>query len=350
MSLSVNGHCRCALPLLLYALVGASLGLCASCRSNSSVAERTKPPAQAVSASTERTPRSQLRKDQTERASLNGDTLFERNESAYGTSLFILDNEVVLLTQTAVITLADGEPPKTRSLPLGAGAVLVGDSILYYNDGSVYVVPRIRGESQVYSDLKRPPMRLFASKERWGWLDRSTDGYFTLVVSRGKVARPLYRTHHAIAFAAAWDESVFFVEAVARGSWRIGRFPFDGGPAAFSNARQGRTASMLAPSSEGVYFYDGPTRTVRRLSPDLQDDRVLAEKVICSPIAVSDRVFCARVGGIYEIPTKGGLPHPLAVETTGPITAIAADERRVVWLVDTAKDRLAVRSQTLTAR
>jgi hypothetical protein len=337
-------------PLLLSVLVGASLGLCIACRCDSRVSKRTKPSEQTVGQLSKHELGKGPQNDLTGGASPSGDTLLERGESAYGTSLFVLSNEVLLLTQKAAFRMVVGEPVKTRALPLGPGPALAGDSIVYFHDGAVRAVPREGGESRVYGELKRPPIRFFASNERWGWLERGSDGSFALAAFQRNAVRQLYRTVYAIVFAAAWDEFVFFIEAIARDSWRIGRVLLDGGPAVFSSTRQGRTPSMLAPGVEGIFFYDGPTRTVRRLSPDLQSDHVLADKVICSPIAASDRVLCAQLGGVYEIPAEGGPPRRLAVEVAGPITAIAAGERRVVWVVDMAADRLAVRSHALAAR
>ena len=57
-----------------------------------------------------------------------------------------------------------------------------------------------------------------------------------------------------------------------------------------------------------------------------------------------------HVEGVFEIPGKGRGPRVLSAEKGGPIAAIAADETRVVWIVDTAENQFAVRSATLPAR
>jgi hypothetical protein len=163
----------------------------------------------------------------------------------------------------------------------------------------------------------------------------------------GKTPRVLYRTQDHIAAAAMLEDRMFFVERQADGSWRIGRVSTGEAGSAFSYVHRGRAPSMLVPAPDGIYFYDGPTRSVRRSSLDLKEETVFAENVICSPLAVSDRVVCGHVEGVFEIPGKGKAPRVLSPETVGPIAAIAADETRAVWVVDTAENQLAVRSLPL---
>ena len=336
--------------LLFLAIIGTYSFSCQACRCDSKVSERTKPSVQAVSTPIKQETGKGLRVDIKDSVSLYGETLLKRGESAYGTSLFVLSAEVLLLTQTAAIRLINGEPAKTCALPFGSGPAVVDDSIVYFHEGAVRVVTHEKCESKMYSKLERPPMGFFASNESWGWLGRDTAGAFALFTFHGNAVQPLYKTTHAITFTVGWSDSVFFIEKVAPDIWRIGRVPLVGGTVVFSSTRKSRIPSMLAPTDEGIYIYDGPSRMVRRLNLDLQHDRVLADRVICSPLAVSDRVICAHLGGVYEIPAEGGLPRPIATEVEGPITALAADDRRVVWVVDTAEGQLTVRSRELTPR
>jgi hypothetical protein len=85
---------------------------------------------------------------------------------------------------------------------------------------------------------------------------------------------------------------------------------------------------MLAAGPDGVYFYDGPKQGVRKLSFDLEREDAVSTHVVCSPLAVSTRVVCAQVGGLFELPTSGGTPRFLAAERAGPITATATTDHR----------------------
>jgi hypothetical protein len=99
---------------------------------------------------------------------------------------------------------------------------------------------------------------------------------------------------------------------------------------------------MLAASSSDVFFYDGPSLTVRRLSPDFQKEEILADDFICSPIAVSQQIFCGQVEGLFELSPQRKNPVALTGGRAGPISFIAASPTQVAWLVDTGANKLAV--------
>ena len=274
-------------------------------------------------------------------------TLLEWKESAYGTTLFIEGSTALVLTQTAAIRVTEGTPPQKMAVPFGVGPALMGDSIVYFHDGAARAVAKSGSEPRKLGLIEHPPQRFVASEKRLAWLDHGEDGTFSLQKIDGKTPRVFYRTKDQVATATMLGDWVFVVERQADGSWRIAGVSTSKQESVFSRAHQGRPPSMLVPAPDGIYFYDGPTRSVRLASPDLQQETVFAENVICSPFAVSDRVVCAHVEGVFEIPGKGRAPRVLAREKAGPIAAIAADEKRAVWLVDTAKDQFAVRSVAL---
>ena len=70
--------------------------------------------------------------------------------------------------------------------------------------------------------------------------------------------------------------------------------------------------------------------------------------VVCSPLAVSDRVLCAQVGGLFEVPLSGAAPLFLASERAGPITALAVARSRIFWLAEKGADRLVLQSVALS--
>jgi hypothetical protein len=104
---------------------------------------------------------------------------------------------------------------------------------------------------------------------------------------------------------------------------------------------------MLALGADGVYFYDGAERGVRKLTFDLDREDAVMANVICSPLAASDRVICAHVGGIFDIPPGASAPRFLASERAGPITVVAATNDRVFWVAEDGDARLLVRSVPL---
>lgn len=278
-------------------------------------------------------------------------TLLEWPESAYGTQILIEGSSVLVLTPTAAIRVTEGTPPRSTRVPFGANAAPMTDSIAYWREGALRAVPKDGGEPRTLGSLARPPQRLFASENRLAWLDQAEDGTYSLQTLAGKTPRLLHRTRDHVAAATLLGDRLLFVERGADGSWRLGAVSTgpNGAPAVFSRSHRGRTPSMLVAAPDGVYLYDGPTRSVRRWSAGLERETVIAENVICSPLAVAvpERVVCGHAEGVFEIPGKGKPPRVLAPENAGPIAAVAADERRAVWLVDSGENRFALRALAL---
>ena len=272
-------------------------------------------------------------------------TLLEWKESAYGTTLFVEGSTVLVLTPTAVIRVTEGAPPQKMTVPLGVGPALMGDSIVYWHDGAARAVSKHGSEPRVLGRIKQPPQRFVASDDRLAWIQRDDDGTFSVQAFDGKTARVIHQAQDHVATATMVGDRVFFVASHADGSWRIGSVSTSSKATVFSPAHRGRTPSMLVPARDGIYFYDGPTRSVRRSS--LERETVYAENVICSPLAVSDRVVCGHVEGVFEIPGIGKPPRVLSPEKGGPIAAIAADDKRAVWVADTGENQLAVRAVAL---
>jgi hypothetical protein len=137
------------------------------------------------------------------------------------------------------------------------------------------------------------------------------------------------------------EERIFFVERPGDGSWRIGAVDGAGGDPVFAEPRRGRAPSMLA-VSEAVYYYVGNGRELHRLSPDLRRDETLASELVCSPIAVSDRVYCGQVGGIVAWSETDRRTRLLAESGRGPITALTAHGSDVAWLSEAGPERMLV--------
>jgi len=82
---------------------------------------------------------------------------------------------------------------------------------------------------------------------------------------------------------------------------------------------------------------------VRAVAPDLRTERVAASKVICSSPAVADRVFCAKVEGLFVLSPANGSPTLVSPNVALSITAIGADQNRFVWVSDFGREKLDVK-------
>lgn len=278
-------------------------------------------------------------------APLEPTTLIELESSAYTARLELDGDDVYLLTSDAAYRLAPGRPVERWPLPLGFTPALAGKKLVYWSDGALFFAPKRGGEPELVAKVPRQPQRLVTSGDQVAWLEQREDRTFAIFRLVGSEPRELASLSNDVSALAALDDRVYFVERVPESRYRLGSVPFDGGEVRYTAPQPGRTPAQLAAGRE-IFYYDGPTSTVRRVSPDLEHSTVIARDIICSPIAVAEKVYCAQPAGLLELPPEGGLARVLALRKVGPITTIAASPTRVAWLVDTGADRLAV--QTLT--
>jgi hypothetical protein len=175
-------------------------------------------------------------------------------------------------------------------------------------------------------------------------MDRDTRTSLQTLSAGG--VRVVYDSDESISAAVMSRAVVYWVIRSRDGSWKIGRVGLDG-EHQVTPAHHGRPPAMLALSPDGVYFYDGPARGVRKLTFDLQREDAVSTNVVCSPLVVSSSVVCAHVGGLFELPALGAAPRFLAAESAGPITATAATDGRAFWVAENGNERLVVRSVAL---
>ena len=100
---------------------------------------------------------------------------------------------------------------------------------------------------------------------------------------------------------------------------------------------------MLAAGREHLFYYDGNPQEVRRLSQDLKREDVVTRKLICSPIAASDRIYCGHVEGLFQISLPERTPRPLTPNQRNLITSLAASSAGVAWVSEVGAEELAVR-------
>jgi len=266
--------------------------------------------------------------------------LLSTDGSAYSSGLASDDERIYLLTKDAAFRLAPDKAPERRPLPLGTSSVVTRDDIVYWFEGALRSVPKAGGEATLVAKLEHMPRQLVASRERVAWLSKDDAG-FAIEAPDTTGVRRLYATTAYLATMALDDEAAYFVERAPDRSWRLGKVSLSGGPHRFTSARLGRTPAMLV-VARALYYYDGPSRTVRRVSLDLDREDVIANDVICSPLAVAEHVYCAQPAGILELGSTGNSRRVLAMPEGATITALSATQRWLAWAADAGEGRLAV--------
>jgi hypothetical protein len=274
-------------------------------------------------------------------------TLLKQEASAYHAALFADEEGVVLVTQTGFALFPSGEPAELHSVPLGPLAVRQGGSIVFWRSGSVWQISLSGGDERHLAALPHAPRYLLASQSHVAWIELGDDTRASLKTISGGGVRAVYESEDKVCASVLLGAVVYWVLQSRDGSWKVGSVGLDGQHRRVTAAHQGRPPAMLAPGLDGVYFYDGPERGIRRLSFDLDREDAVSTQVICSPLAVSNRVVCAQVGGLFDIPPGGTAPRFLASEFDGPVTALVATDERVFWVAESGNDRLVVRSTLL---
>lgn len=274
-------------------------------------------------------------------------TLHQQPGSAYHARLFADDGGVVLVTQTGFATLRADGAFEEHPASLGPVVARQGDALVFWRSGHLHELS-LRGDGErVVTPVARPPQYLLASEGRLAWIHTTREDGTSLQALSAAGARVVHAPAYGVSAPVMRGADVYWVADHRDGSWHIERVNLDGKPPVSSTAQRGRNPAMLALGHDGVYFYDGPQRGVRRLTFDLAREAVVASGVICSPLVVAERVVCARVGGLFEISPGSTAARFLAREPAGPVTALALTADRALWVAEAGGDRLLVRAVTL---
>jgi hypothetical protein len=322
--------CRRVHAVVVIGLLG--LALCVSCnRRASSTAEQVPAAAQPDASAAEEV-----------------SVLLSLPLSAYHASIAADDGGDVLylLTSAVIFRVSPGHPPGERRLDLGSGAMATRSSFVHWSGGSVFEVPKGEGEARRLVALAERPQQFVASEAGIAWLRRADDGRFSLHALVGGKPRRAYASPGSIDAVAMIGDAIFFVERPSGSGWRIGRVRATGGAATFTSLRDGRAPAMLA-GRRDVTFYDGNRREVHRLSLDLQQERTLASNFVCSPLAVTDRIYCAQVEGIFELRPDEPPRRLVPGSTVRLVTELAATATHLYWIVDAGPEQLELRSLAL---
>jgi hypothetical protein len=275
-------------------------------------------------------------------------TLYEREASAYHARLFVDEGSVVLVMQTGFTVFRPGETAREHDAPLGPVAVVSADSLIFWRAGALRQISFYGGDERDLAPLARSPQYLLASDSRPVWIHVDREAGSSLQTLSVEGIRTVDESPDRVCAAVVRDAVVYWILQSRDGSWRIGSVGLNGERGALTATHRGRPPAMLALGPDGVYFYDGPERGVRKLSFDLTREDTVSSNVVCSPLVVSNRTVCAHVGGLFDIPGVGAAPRFLASERAGPITSTAATDERVFWVAEKGDHHLVVRSVALS--
>lgn len=274
-------------------------------------------------------------------------TLGKQQTSAYQARLFADDSAVVLVMQTGFSTFRDGQATEQHSVALGTVAARQGGSLVFWRAGALRQISLDGAHERRLVALAQSPQFLLASESRVAWIHWDAGTEASLQTLSGGKVQVVQETTDRVCASVLRDAVVYWILQGQDRSWRIESIDLEGQQRRQSEAHQGRPPALLALGLDGVYFYDGPERGVRRSSFDLDREFSVLRNVICSPLVVSSRVVCAQVGGLFDLPPSGTAPRFLASEHDGPITTLAITNDRLFWVAESGTDQLALRSLPL---
>jgi hypothetical protein len=273
-------------------------------------------------------------------------TLLTTSGSAYSATLALDDEGSYLLTDKAAYRLVPGRAPERWDLDLGISPALMGNHFLYWTDGAFRQVHKRGAEPSILAAVPNQPQRVVTSGDRFAWLDQAESGRFTIQTLDRSGARVLHASSDYIATLAMTEQRVYFVEEEPGTGWRLGSVPLSVGSPRYASMKTNRTPAMLAVVND-LFYYDGPSLTVRRFTPDLEREQVVVRDVICSPLAAAKHLYCAQPAALLEIAFNGVVRRVLPLRRKGTITAIAATATRLTWLMDVGRGALAVQTIAL---
>lgn len=256
--------------------------------------------------------------------------------SAYTSTLTADDEGIYVLSSHGAYRFIEGEPVARWAVELGDTPALTDRGFVYWLEGALRQVPKRGGPTEILARVPRAPRRLCASGKHLVW-EEQDEAASLLRTLDGSAPRTVYRGAGQIEALSLLDDQVYFVESSGQ-KWRLGAVALSGGAARFTEPRGERAPAQLAAAGD-VFYYDGPSSSVRRLPSDLSREDVVARDIICSPLAVADRVYCAQLSLLFDLARDGGRPRSLAPKRSGNVTALVATRTRVAWLLDVGDNR-----------
>lgn len=266
--------------------------------------------------------------------------LVRLEESAYGAFLGFVGENLVIVGDGGIHFVTPGEPPHFHACPTGTHRALLGDDVVYYEGGRFFLQPARGGARREFFREPLEPKSVAAGSRGFLWI--TSDGKDRLAHRAEGATKILHETDGALLALTVDAERAYFVEGAASGEWRLGTVELGTRKVTFGPLDKTRSPSALAASGR-PYYYDGPKRSVFRMNASFTEPEVVADDVICSPLATfSERVFCAHVGGLGEV-RLGRRMTSLPAEVHGPVTALAVNETHLAWLEDSGRNAVLAR-------
>jgi hypothetical protein len=214
-------------------------------------------------------------------------------------------------------------------------------SFIYWSKGAIWKTPKEGGDPLKLANFPHQPQYFVSYGDLFAWIDQSDTGHYTIQTLAGNKPRVLVSSEGELAALNMVGGNVYFVQRPRDDTWRPGIVKLDGGEPTYGAERKGRRPSMLT-GSDGTYFYDVDKNDIRSLSSDVQKEEPLLGQFICSPLHVSQHIYCACVEGLYAVSKDTRKPTILAGKQAGPIPYVTSNSKWVAWLVDTGRDKLTV--------
>lgn len=269
-------------------------------------------------------------------------TLLSEATSAFRAGLAVDDDAVYLLTDEVAYRIVPGSEPERFPLTHGVAAAVTRSDFVYWSKGAVWRLPKNGDKARRVTALDREPQTFIASGNDFAWLTMIDRDQFRIQTHDGKKTRTLVSVTGRIETATMDAGRVFFVERDTEASWRIGSVSIRGGEPAYATSRGGQTPAKLAVAGD-IYYYDVKSGELRELSRDLSRERTVTHDLICSPVAVSVRIYCPNVEGMFEIARHTGSKIMPLFPSQARITAVGASSKFLVWLNDAGPDRLSLK-------
>ncbi len=261
--------------------------------------------------------------------------------SAYAAGLAVDADAIYLLTDRVVHRIVPGASPQQIPVDHGGTAAATRTDIVYWSKGAIWRVPNRGGKARRLAAVEHQPQSFLAAGDDFAWLDMPVRDQFLIQTLDGHRVRTLLSYAGRIETATMDAGRVFFVRRDDESSWRIGSISTRGGEPTYAAPKTGPTPAKLAVAGD-VFYYDLKSDELRRLPADLSREETLTTGLVCSPAAVSVRIYCPSVQGMFELARHlGAKPMPL-FPSPRRITAVAASSSFLVWLEDAGADRLSL--------
>jgi hypothetical protein len=259
----------------------------------------------------------------------------------YAAGLFVDDDAIYLTTDKVAYRVVPGSKPQSIPVQNGATAALARTDIIYWGQEAIWKVSKLGGQAQRLAEVKLQPAYIAASGDDFSWVVVPTTDKFEIQTLENQKVRTLYSNPGRIEAFTMEAGRVIFVHKDGQGSWRIGSVSVRGGDLRFAPPQTGPTPAKLATAGD-IYHYDLNSGEIRKIAPDLSRQEVIANKTICSPIAVADKIYCPNMEGLWQLERQPGAKTESVFPEPRRITNVAANAKFLTWLADAGPDRLSL--------